>query len=86
MADRQEIPEWYSGKGKKGDDAECNSLSNECLNMSIDTSKKNDEIKTHPANGLQGEESMPIYLPLIVSVFYLIENQFDLNQSHKHQH
>ena len=47
MADRQEIPEWYSGKGKKGYDAECNSLSNECLNTSIYTSKKNDNIKTH---------------------------------------
>lgn len=69
MADRQEIPEWDSGKGKKGDDAECNSLPKECLNTSIDTSKKNCNIKTHPANGLQGEESMPIHLPLIVSVF-----------------
>ena len=58
MADRQEIPEWYSGKGKKGYDAECNSLSKECLNTSIDTSKKNNDIKTHPASSMdewQGE-------------------------------
>ena len=26
------------------------------LNTSIDTSKKNNDIKTHPANGLQGEK------------------------------
>lgn len=37
MAERQEIPEWDSGKGKKNYDAECNSLSNECLNTTFST-------------------------------------------------
>ena len=46
-------------------------LPKERLNTSIDTSKKNDNIKTSPRKSinLQGEKSMPIHLPLIVSVF-----------------
>ena len=70
MAERQEIPEWYSGKGKKGDDAECNSLSQERLNTSIDTSKKKDKLKfTPPVQWMSGRVRGKILDLLLCQMF-----------------